>query len=91
MVLPTFDVRKTLPPLRGINRLLGFGPISEFQPSDTRGYDWIFRDRPLAVSDQPRTAACGPPPPTVAQMTGCQVPRPLTEVCAHQGTRTGTE
>ena len=30
---------------RTINRLLGFGPITEFGQSDTKGYDWHFRDR----------------------------------------------
>lgn len=29
---------------RVINRLRGWGPITEFGPSDTRGYDWRFRD-----------------------------------------------
>lgn len=32
---------------RVINRLRGFGPITEFGPSDTRGYDWQFRDKRL--------------------------------------------
>ena len=30
---------------RIINRLKGFGYISEFQASDTKGYDWKFRCR----------------------------------------------
>lgn len=60
MVLPTLDGRKTLT-RRGINRLLGFGPISEFQPSGTRGYDWAFRDRHARwheISHERLLAAC---------------------------------
>jgi hypothetical protein len=30
---------------RMITRLRGFGKITEFGPSDTRGYDWHFRDK----------------------------------------------
>ncbi|SFE38506.1 hypothetical protein SAMN02799615_00911 [Dyella marensis] len=60
MVLPTLDGRKTLT-RRGINRLLGFGQISEFQPSDTRGYDWAFHDRHARwheISHERLLAAC---------------------------------
>lgn len=34
----TVEVRKE------IRRLTGFGKVTEFGPSDTRGYDWHFRD-----------------------------------------------
>jgi hypothetical protein len=30
---------------RGLTRLLGVGAVTELGPSDTRGYDWHFRDR----------------------------------------------
>lgn len=30
---------------RILTRLAGFGAVTEFGPSDTRGYDWHFRDR----------------------------------------------
>lgn len=30
---------------RILTKLAGFGAVSEFGPSDTRGYDWHFRDR----------------------------------------------
>lgn len=30
---------------RPVTRLLGFGPVTEFQRSDTAGYMWMFRDR----------------------------------------------
>ena len=36
---------------RPINRLLGFGKITEFGPSDTPGYDWHFRDRRVLWND----------------------------------------
>ena len=41
---------------RPINRLLGFGKITEFGPSDTPGYDWHFRDRRVLWNDL-RTAS----------------------------------
>lgn len=43
MVRATLDGYKTMT-RRSINRLLGIGRISGFQPSDTGGYDWAFRD-----------------------------------------------
>ena len=30
---------------RLVNRLRGFGPVTEFQQSTTRCYDWMFRDK----------------------------------------------
>ncbi|EFO33804.1 PmgT [Roseibium sp. TrichSKD4] len=36
---------------RVMNKLLRFGPITEFGPSDTRGYDWHFRDREMRWHD----------------------------------------
>lgn len=30
---------------RQVNKLLGFGPITEFCPSDTPGYNWHFRNK----------------------------------------------
>lgn len=36
---------------RPVKSLLGFGEITEFQPSDTPGYDWIFRDRSMLWND----------------------------------------
>lgn len=34
-----------------INRLKGFGKITEFQKSTTRGYDWAFRDKRMLWND----------------------------------------
>ena len=36
---------------RQINRLLGFGKITEFGKSDTKGYDWHFRDKEMRWHD----------------------------------------
>ena len=36
---------------RPVNRLSGFGNITEFQKSDTEGYDWSFRDKQLRLHD----------------------------------------
>lgn len=36
---------------RPINRLLRFGNITEFGRSDTRGYDWHFRDKRMLWND----------------------------------------
>jgi hypothetical protein len=36
---------------RVINRLSGFGPITEFRQSTTRGYDYTFRDRRACWND----------------------------------------
>jgi hypothetical protein len=36
---------------RPITRLLGFGNITEFGPSDTPGYDWHFRDKKMRWHD----------------------------------------
>ena len=43
MVRAILDGHKTVTRL-SIDRLLGIGRIYGFQPSDTRGYDWAFRD-----------------------------------------------
>jgi hypothetical protein len=47
---------------RPINRLLGFGPITEFKPSDTPGYDWTFRDKRMRWNDitEERLMQCCP-------------------------------
>ena len=47
---------------RVINRLAGFGKITEFGPSDTRGYDWHFRDKRMLWNDilTPRLMECCP-------------------------------
>ena len=36
---------------RIINQLTGFGKVTEFGRSDTRGYDWCFRDREMRWND----------------------------------------
>jgi hypothetical protein len=36
---------------RVINRLRGFGYITEFGPSETKGYDWHFRDKRMRWND----------------------------------------
>lgn len=36
---------------RAVTRLAGFGPVREFQASDTRGYQWQFRDREMRWND----------------------------------------
>jgi len=36
---------------RIINQLTGFGKVTEFGRSDTRGYDWCFRDRRMRWND----------------------------------------
>lgn len=43
MVRALLEGRKTQT-RRLLNRLAGFGPVTEFGVSDTRGYDWHFRD-----------------------------------------------
>ncbi|EFO33923.1 PmgT [Roseibium sp. TrichSKD4] len=50
MVIGLLEDRKTQT-RRVMNRLLRFGPITEFGPSDTRGYDWQFRDKRLLWND----------------------------------------
>lgn len=44
MVKAIIDGRKTQT-RRVVSRLAGFGPITEFQSSTTKGYDWQFRDK----------------------------------------------
>ena len=39
---------------RGINRLIGFGRITEFSKSDTPGYDFCFRDREMRCHEMTR-------------------------------------
>ena len=39
---------------RGINRLIGFGRITEFSKSDTPGYDFCFRDKEMRLHDLTR-------------------------------------
>lgn len=46
MVRAILDERKSVT-RRAVNRLAGFGPITQFGPAPTRGYDWIFRDKAL--------------------------------------------
>lgn len=36
---------------RGIRRIAGIGMVTEFQRSDTPGYDWSFRDQKLRWND----------------------------------------
>jgi len=50
MVRALLDGRKTQT-RRVITRLLRFGKITEFGPSDTRGYDWHFRDKRMLWND----------------------------------------
>lgn len=50
MVNATIDSLKTQT-RRGINRLAGFGVITEFQKSETHGYDWTFRDKKMLWHD----------------------------------------
>ncbi|EFO33963.1 hypothetical protein TRICHSKD4_1085 [Roseibium sp. TrichSKD4] len=50
MVIGLLEDRKTQT-RKVMNKLLRFGPITEFGPSDTRGYDWHFRDREMRWHD----------------------------------------
>ena len=50
MVLALLARRKTQT-RRVLTRLRGFGPITEFGPSDTAGFDWHFRDREMRWHD----------------------------------------
>lgn len=61
MVRATLDGSKTQT-RRGVTRLAGFGPITEFGPSHTPGYDWRFRDRAMRWHDisHPRLLECCP-------------------------------
>lgn len=61
MIRALLDSRKTQT-RRIITRLPGFGPITEFGPSDTAGYDWHFRDKAMRWHDidQARLLQCCP-------------------------------
>jgi hypothetical protein len=50
MIRAQFEDRKNNT-RRVITRLLRFGPITEFGPSTTPGYDWHFRDRRMSWND----------------------------------------
>lgn len=50
MVRAILDDRKTQT-RRIINKLRGIGSITEFQASNTKGYDWTFRDRRMLWND----------------------------------------
>ena len=50
MVRAIFDGKKTQT-RRVLSQLQRFGVVSEFGPSDTRGYDWHFRDKRLLWND----------------------------------------
>jgi hypothetical protein len=60
MVRAIIDARK-FQTRRVINKLLGFGKITDFGPSDTPGYDWQFRDRRMLwneITTDQLMAAC---------------------------------
>lgn len=50
MVRAIMECRKTQT-RRIINKLNGFGDITEFKVSDTRGYDWTFRNKRMLWND----------------------------------------
>jgi hypothetical protein len=49
-VTAILDSRKTQT-RRVITKVNGLGPVTEFGPSDTPGYDWIMRDKQLRWND----------------------------------------
>ena len=50
MVLALLEGRKTQT-RRVIRKLKRFGDVTEFGPSDTKGYDWHFRDKDMRWND----------------------------------------
>ncbi len=50
MVRAILDLRKRQT-RRILNRIAGIGKVTEFGPSDTPGYDWIFRDAKMRWND----------------------------------------